>query len=100
MVFEAFAVSARESRAGRTTRPLYSVVVPLYKNEPTLGALVSRPAELGGELDAPLEVVFVVDGSPDASLFVLRRLLPPGRLVRLAHVRERQGPARRDPDDA
>jgi glycosyltransferase involved in cell wall biosynthesis len=49
--------------------------VPVYKNEPTLGPLVDRLGELAGELDAPLEVVFVVDGSPDASYLVLRRLL-------------------------
>lgn len=53
----------------------YSVVVPVYRNEPTLAALVERLESLAGELDAPLEVVFVVDGSPDASLLVLRRLL-------------------------
>ncbi len=62
---------AREGGSG----PVYSVVVPVYKNEPTLGALVERLAELAGELPGPLEVVFVVDGSPDASLLVLRRLL-------------------------
>jgi glycosyltransferase involved in cell wall biosynthesis len=75
VVFDVAPVGERASRAGQATRPLYSVVVPVYKNEPTLGSLVSRLGELAGELDAPLEAVFVVDGSPDASLFVLRRLL-------------------------
>jgi polyisoprenyl-phosphate glycosyltransferase len=56
-------------------RPRYSVVVPVYRNEATLPALVERLEELAGELDAPLEVVFVVDGSPDGSLVLLRRLL-------------------------
>jgi polyisoprenyl-phosphate glycosyltransferase len=55
--------------------PRYSVVVPVYRNEATLPALVERLEELAGELDARLEVVFVVDGSPDASLVLLRRLL-------------------------
>jgi polyisoprenyl-phosphate glycosyltransferase len=55
--------------------PKYSVVVPVYLNEPTLAALVERLGTLAGELDAPLEVVFVVDGSPDGSLVVLRALL-------------------------
>jgi polyisoprenyl-phosphate glycosyltransferase len=55
--------------------PRYSVVVPVYRNEPTLAALVERLEALAGELDAPLEVVFVVDGSPDGSLLLLRRLL-------------------------
>ena len=55
--------------------PRYSVVVPVYRNEDTLGALVERLAELALELDASLEVVYVVDGSPDGSLVLLRRLL-------------------------
>jgi glycosyltransferase involved in cell wall biosynthesis len=53
----------------------YSVVVPVYLNEPTLPQLVERLETLADELDAPLEVVFVVDGSPDGSLVLLRRLL-------------------------
>jgi glycosyltransferase involved in cell wall biosynthesis len=56
-------------------QPRYSVVVPVYRNEATLPPLVERLEELAGELDAPLEVVFVVDGSPDGSLVLLRRLL-------------------------
>lgn len=55
--------------------PTYSVVVPVYRNEATLALLVERLRDLAGELDAPLEVVFVVDGSPDGSLVLLRRLL-------------------------
>ncbi|HLM06892.1 MAG TPA: glycosyltransferase family 2 protein [Blastococcus sp.] len=54
----------------------YSVVVPVYGNEATIPALLSRLATLSREADAPVEVVFVVDGSPDNSLLLLRRLLP------------------------
>lgn len=56
--------------------PLYSVVVPVYGNEGTLGALIARLGEVAGRLEAPMEAVFVVDGSPDGSVHVLRRLLP------------------------
>jgi glycosyltransferase involved in cell wall biosynthesis len=56
-------------------RTRYSVVVPVYRNEGTLAALVDRLAELASELDGKMEVVFVVDGSPDGSLVLLRRLL-------------------------
>jgi polyisoprenyl-phosphate glycosyltransferase len=56
-------------------RPVYSVVVPVYLNEGTLAQLVERLEDLSDELDGPLEVVFVVDGSPDGSLVLLRRLL-------------------------
>ena len=56
-------------------RPSYTVVVPVYRNEETLGALVVRLEELAASLDGALEAVFVVDGSPDGSLVALRRLL-------------------------
>ena len=61
------------------SRPAYSVVVPVYRNEATLAALVERleglATELEEELGERLEVVFVVDGSPDGSQLLLRRLL-------------------------
>ncbi len=53
----------------------YSVVVPVYGNEGTLATLVDELATLAAGVDGPLEAVFVVDGSPDGSLVVLRRLL-------------------------
>lgn len=56
--------------------PRYSVVVPVYGNEGTLPAVVRRLEDLAQVLDGPMESVFVVDGSPDGSLIVLRRLLP------------------------
>lgn len=67
--------AAAESPSELRREPVYSVVVPVYQNEPTLPAVVDRLGALAQELDAPLEVVFVVDGSPDASLVLLRRLL-------------------------
>ena len=67
----------------------YSVVVPVYGNEATLPLLIERLEKLAARLDGPMEGVFVVDGSPDGSLVLLRRLLPdaafPSQLV--AHSR-------------
>lgn len=57
------------------TPPVYSLVIPVYANEPMLPAVVDRLSELAASISGPLEAVFVVDGSPDASLLVLRRLL-------------------------
>ena len=54
----------------------YSVVVPVYGNADTLAALLERLRAVASGLDGPLEAVFVVDGSPDGSLALLRRLLP------------------------
>ena len=55
--------------------PRYSIVVPVYRNEETLPALVDRLGGLAARLDGALETVFVVDGSPDGSLELLRTLL-------------------------
>lgn len=52
-----------------------SIVVPVYLNEPTIAGVVGQLDELAARIDHPLEVVFVVDGSPDGSLILLRRLL-------------------------
>ena len=56
--------------------PTYSVVVPVYGNEESLPQLSARLAELVDQLDGALEVVFVVDGSPDRSGELLATLLP------------------------
>jgi glycosyltransferase involved in cell wall biosynthesis len=47
------------SRAG------LSIVIPVYRNADTLDALLDRLDGLSRELPVDLEVVFVVDGSPD-----------------------------------
>lgn len=58
------------------TAVTYSVVVPVYGNEATIPALLERLADLSERTASPMEAVFVVDGSPDNSLLLLRRLLP------------------------
>ena len=67
----------------------YSVVVPVYGNAATLPQVIERLEQLDRELGGGLEGVFVVDGSPDDSLALLRKLLPdsaiPSQLV--AHSR-------------
>ena len=55
---------------------VYSVVIPVYTNEGTLGDAIARLTDVSTRLDGRLEAVFVVDGSPDGSLAVLQRLLP------------------------
>lgn len=57
-------------------RPRYSIVVSVYRNAPTLPAVIEELSAFSRELPGPLEVVFVVDGSPDRSLEILRELLP------------------------
>lgn len=44
---------------------MFSLIVPLFRSEANLGALFPQLEKLSAELATPLEVVFVVDGSPD-----------------------------------
>jgi glycosyltransferase involved in cell wall biosynthesis len=67
---------------------MLSLVIPVYKNEPNLGPLLAELTKLNQRLAGVLEVVFVVDGSPDRCLEVLRERLPsapfPSRLISLS----------------
>lgn len=54
----------------------YSIVVPVFGNEGSLVSLLDRITGLASELSGELEVVFVVDGSPDGSAALLGKLLP------------------------
>lgn len=49
----------------------YSIVIPVYKNEGAIAPLLQALDELTATLDAPLEIIFVVDGSPDDSFIRL-----------------------------
>jgi polyisoprenyl-phosphate glycosyltransferase len=53
----------------------YSLVIPVYKNERSIDRLIETLRDLNGRLDGLLEVVFVVDGSPDRSYEILREKL-------------------------
>jgi polyisoprenyl-phosphate glycosyltransferase len=68
---------------------VYSVVIPVYGNEENIPYLVPRLEDLHRQLDAPMEAVFVVDGSPDQSEALLHEILKtspmPSQL--LAHSR-------------
>lgn len=59
---------------------MFSVVIPVYQNEESLGELLSALATLSQEFaqggGQSMEAVFVVDGSPDHSYEVLSRRLP------------------------
>jgi polyisoprenyl-phosphate glycosyltransferase len=50
---------------------LYSLIVPVYRNEADIPALLEAVAWLNQRLDGQMEAVFVVDGSPDLSYQVL-----------------------------
>jgi polyisoprenyl-phosphate glycosyltransferase len=52
---------------------MMSIVVPVYKNAETIAPLLESLADLSRKFEGPLEVVFVVDGSPDESYLRLRQ---------------------------
>ena len=55
---------------------MLSIVIPVYKNEASLDRLLSALSDLPAKAPVPIEVVFVVDGSPDGCLAMLRQRLP------------------------
>jgi polyisoprenyl-phosphate glycosyltransferase len=47
--------------------PLNSLVVPVYRNEGSIDALVQTTVHIAERVEGELETIFVVDGSPDNS---------------------------------
>ncbi|CAN5273831.1 glycosyltransferase family 2 protein [soil metagenome] len=54
----------------------YSLVIPVYKNEDSIELLISTLGQLSKDLGGELEIVFVIDGSPDRSQELIEKLLP------------------------
>jgi glycosyltransferase involved in cell wall biosynthesis len=55
---------------------MLSLVIPIYRNEENLPRLFAELEGFAASFPEALEVVFVVDGSPDASLRILQERLP------------------------
>lgn len=55
---------------------MFSLIVPIYKNEPNLERLLAELVKLSARSLEELEVVLVVDGSPDRCYEILRTRLP------------------------
>ncbi|HEY9139959.1 MAG TPA: glycosyltransferase family 2 protein [Bryobacteraceae bacterium] len=55
---------------------MLSLVIPVYKNQENLDRLLGELVKLAGGFPGELEVVFVIDGSPDACYEILRQRLP------------------------
>ncbi len=57
----------------RTARPLLSVIVPCFNEEGCIDEMVRRLRAVLGSIDCTWEVIFVDDGSSDATLTALQR---------------------------
>src|ERR1700690_638954 len=55
---------------------MVSLIIPVYKNEANLNRLLPALVEPGGRPPKPMEVVFVIDGSPDRCEEILKQRLP------------------------
>jgi glycosyltransferase involved in cell wall biosynthesis len=55
---------------------MYSLIIPVFKNEGSIPELLEAVGHIDRSLDGELEVIFVVDGSPDRSFLLLREHLP------------------------
>ena len=55
---------------------MLSLVIPVYRNESGIDALLDAVESLHEQIGSNFEAVFVVDGSPDASYVLLRDKLP------------------------
>lgn len=62
---------ARPSNVDAPIAITYSLVVPVYRNAPSIDELFKRAARLSARLDHRLELVLVIDGSPDESRAVI-----------------------------
>jgi glycosyltransferase involved in cell wall biosynthesis len=59
---------------------MFSLVIPVYRNEDSIVELVSVLEGLSQEMGGDFEAVLVVDGSPDRSATLLAELLPQAKL--------------------
>lgn len=59
-----------------SSQALKSLVIPVYRNAENVESLILAIEELSTRVEGGLEVVFVVDGSPDRSLDLLLEKLP------------------------
>lgn len=70
-------MTSHQSSVGTT--PLYTLVIPVYRNAENIADLNTALIDLCGRLGPGLEIIFVIDGSPDNSATLLveaRKRLP------------------------
>jgi len=65
------------------TAPTYSILIPVYNEEPVLPTLFPRLDALVAQMDAPCEVLLIDDGSRDRSAELIRAALPSRPWLRL-----------------
>jgi glycosyltransferase involved in cell wall biosynthesis len=80
-----------ELRAEQRDAPDISVFLPVYNEEPNLPPLHAKLNEALGKLGRSAEIVFVDDGSTDASLKILREIAAKDERVRVVALKRNYG---------
>ncbi|HXV43811.1 MAG TPA: glycosyltransferase family 2 protein [Anaerolineae bacterium] len=73
------------------TRPALSIVIPLLNEEGNLELLHQKLSQVLAELKQPYEIIFVNDGSTDASPRILRELFERDPAARVIHFQQNYG---------
>jgi dolichol-phosphate mannosyltransferase len=79
------------SRSEARSRPVISVFLPVFNEEPNLLPLHSKLDEALKELGRSAEIVYVDDGSTDGSLKILREIAATDDRVRVVALRRNYG---------
>ncbi len=56
------------------TKPIYSIVIPIYNEEDSITEMYRRIADVMAQLDGETELILIDDGSRDRSLMMIREL--------------------------
>ncbi len=77
--------------AGEASAPTYSVVVPVFNEQGNVEALAARVVSVMEQLGAPFELLFVDDGSRDATPRLLRELAAADARIRVVRFSRNYG---------
>jgi glycosyltransferase involved in cell wall biosynthesis len=81
-------VQNKSGPAAVSAGPAYSLIIPVFRNADSLPDLLKQVDRIATNLPEPLETVFVIDGSPDASYAILKHALAarpsPAQLIALS----------------
>jgi polyisoprenyl-phosphate glycosyltransferase len=68
--------SATNGYLEMSEKPIYALIVPVFRNRDSLPSVLEVVSSLNKQLNDTLELICVVDGSPDDSLAYLAKSLP------------------------
>lgn len=73
--------------------PEYSVVIPVFNEEESLHELIARIKDAFSALDKKFEIIFIDDGSTDATLPILQKYAKDNSYIHILSLRKNMGKA-------